>query len=295
MHPLNGQKAPLSFEGKILNHFSLAVFFTIAIFPIIFSILFSLIYSIGLYGFFGTGLNFEYFARIFTSSEILPAFILSSYVGFISTFFIVLIALFLSLYFGASIKSGRFSFALYIPLILPSAVGALFIYLLLSDSGLVARLLLSLGLIEQIGKMPALVNDRFAIGIILTHVGLGVPFFTILFSQIREKARLNEVEQLCQSLGASHKTALHKIIIPIILFRAKPQILLSFIFVFGSFEIPAILGRHTPEMISVLAVRKMGLFDIAQKPEAFVVAFLYSLVVVGLLLAFYRRGNSHAG
>ena len=278
-------RSPAIKQNQALNITGLSLFFFFAVFPIVFSIGFSLIYSLGLFGFFGTGFTLDYFAKIFYASEIFPAFILSSYVAGLSTVFTVGLGLFVALYFGSSIKKGKLSIAIYIPLIMPSAVAALFVYLLLSDSGLVARSFGMLGF----NQLPAMVNDPFAFGIIVTHVGLGVPFFALLFAQIAEKSRLNEVKNLCFSLGANTAQATRKAIVPILLYRARPQILLSFIFVFGSFEIPAILGQHNPEMISVLAVRKLGLFDIGQKPEAFVVACLYSLVVVILLAFFYKR------
>lgn len=283
--PSKNKPSPALLQTKVLNITGFGLFFVFAIFPIIFSIGFSLIYSLGLFGFFGTGFTLEYFAKIFYASEIFPAFMLSSYIAIISTTLTVGLGLFIALYLGNSIKDGRLSLAIYMPLIMPTAVAALFVYLLLSDSGLMARLLSNIGF----NNLPPMVNDRFAIGIIITHVGLGVPFFALLFAQISEKARLNEVKNLCLALGANTSQATRKAIIPILLFRARPQILLSFIFVFGSFEIPAILGQHSPEMISVLAVRKLGLFDIGQKPEAFVVAFIYSIVIIGLLWFFYKK------
>ncbi len=286
----NNQQSPALSQSKMLNITGFGLFFVLAIFPIVFSIGFSLIYSLGLFGFFGTGFTMEYFAKIFSATEILPAFILSSYVAAMSTVFTVGLGLFIALYLGRSIKKGSLSLAIYIPLIMPSAVAALFVYLLLSDSGLLARSFGAMG----IDGLPPMVNDSFAIGIIITHVGLGVPFFALLFAQIAEKSRMSEVKNLCHSLGANTLQATHKAIVPILLYRARPQILLSFIFVFGSFEIPAILGQHTPEMISVLAVRKLGLFDIGQKPEAFVVAFIYSIVVIGLLWFFYKKRDRNA-
>ena len=57
----------------------------------------------------------------------------------------------------------------------------------------------------------------------------------------------------------------------------------------GSFEIPLLLGPQSPQMISVLARRKFGLFDLEQKPQAFIIALLYTGLVVALLLVFLRR------
>ena len=42
-------------------------------------------------------------------------------------------------------------------------------------------------------------------------------------------------------------------------------------------------------MLSVLAVRKLGLFDVGQKPEAYVVAFIYCVLVLLILMLFFKR------
>ncbi len=43
-------------------------------------------------------------------------------------------------------------------------------------------------------------------------------------------------------------------------------------------------------MLSVLTYRKYSLFDIAQKPEAYILALAYAAVVLGLV-AFVFRGR----
>jgi len=163
------------------------------------------------------------------------------------------------------------------------------VWLLLGGGGLVSRLVFAMGLTSGSADFPALVNDPFAIGIIAAHVGIGAPFFMILFSQISQKERTDWLASLARALGASPAQALMKVVIPVLLFRARAQVVLSFIFVFGSFEIPAILGSHSSEMISVQAVRKLGMLELSQRPEAYVIACLYSLVVVFAVLFLMRE------
>ena len=42
-------------------------------------------------------------------------------------------------------------------------------------------------------------------------------------------------------------------------------------------------------MLSVLTVKKFERFDLADKPEAFIVALLYMTVVVTLLIVVFRK------
>jgi putative spermidine/putrescine transport system permease protein len=279
---------PTTRQGRILDFAGLWIFVLLSIAPVVFSIIFALVYALGLYGFSGTGLSFEYFTRIWSENEILPSFFLSFYVAGVGTVLTVGLGLFIALYLGQAIRRGALSILIYLPLILPSAVGALFIYLLLANAGVVARILFNVGIINEMQTFPAMVNDPWAIGIILAHLGLGAPFFAILFAQLYDHEKLDEINNLSSSLGASKWQSLRQAVLPLLLWRARPQIILSFIFVFGSFEIPAILGRHAPEMLSVLAVRKLGLFDVGQRPEAYVVAFIYCMLVLTILTVFFR-------
>ena len=235
---------PATREGRILDHAGLSLFALLSILPVVFSILFSALYSLGLYGLFGTGLTFEYFARIWSENEILPSFLLSFYVAGVGTILTVGLGLFIALYLGQAIRRGTLSILIYLPLILPSAVAALFIYLLLANSGVVARILFGIGAIGDMQAFPPMVNDPWAIGIILAHLGLGAPFFAILFAQLYDREKLGEIDSLSSSLGANKWQSLSRAVLPVLLWRARPQIILSFIFVFGSFEIPAILGRR---------------------------------------------------
>ncbi|MGY8986300.1 MAG: hypothetical protein ACKVIX_06685 [Sphingomonadales bacterium] len=270
-------------EGLRLSQIGLTLFWVLAIFPVAFSILYALSYSLGLIGYLNDGLTFEYFKRIWQNNEILPSFILSFYISFMSTSLTVFLGLLITTGLWNSMQKGILSVLIYLPLILPSAVAGLFVYLFLSSSGILSRVFIKLGFIQSMQDFPALINDPWAIGIIVAQVGIGTPFFALLFSQIFNIEKLKDIQNLAYSLGATKFDVFRRTTLPILLLKSRHQIILSFIFVFGSFEIPSILGQHAPEMISVLAIRKMGLFEIGQKPEAFVVAFLYCLVVIGIL------------
>ena len=78
---------------------------------------------------------------------------------------------------------------------------------------------------------------------------------------------------------------------PLLLSRAKANLALFFIAVAGSFEIPLLLGAQHPQMISVLAWRRFGRFDLADKPSAFIVSLLYTVAVLVVLAVFFRRSS----
>ena len=61
-----------------------------------------------------------------------------------------------------------------------------------------------------------------------------------------------------------------------------------FAFMFGSFEIPLLLGVRYPEVLPVMAYRHYIDPDLMQRPAAMTIGIVISVIVV-LLLIIYRR------
>ncbi|MBK8555069.1 MAG: hypothetical protein IPL65_04535 [Lewinellaceae bacterium] len=51
------------------------------------------------------------------------------------------------------------------------------------------------------------------------------------------------------------------------------------IILFGAYEVPLVLGRQHPRMISVLIAQKFGRFDLLALPQAYVLTVMYALLV----------------
>jgi putative spermidine/putrescine transport system permease protein len=74
--------------------------------------------------------------------------------------------------------------------------------------------------------------------------------------------------------------------------RGRQMIILTFLLNLGSYEIPLLLGRQSPQMFSVLTQRKFGQYNLLERPEAFVLATTYLLLVglgVKLMLVWRRK------
>lgn len=270
-------------EQGFVDRLGLALLALLVGAPIVFSLLYALLYSFGLAGLLDRGPTLEHWAEVLGSVEIRGALGLSLGVAAVTVVLTTVLSLMLALGLGRSIDRGALSFALYLPLALPGAVAAFLALQLLSGGGLLARFLTALGWLERPSAMPPLVHDRWAVAIIATHVALAVPFFTLLFRALHASERVEELARLARSLGASRWQALRRVTLPVLLRRSTSNLVLFFVVVLGSFEIPLLLGRQTPEMLSVLTFRKFALYDLGQKPEAYVVALLYSAVVFALL------------
>lgn len=263
-----------------LAGFGLAGFLALAVLPVIAGLLYAGAYSLGLSGLLSKGFTAAYLSELLTGGEIWLSLGVSMYIA--------LVAVALSALCGGSLalSLGKASSTpLYLPLVLPAAVAAFFVFQLLADAGLLARLCRWLGLIRQPGDLPALVHDTFGIGIVSAHMLTAVPFFALLYRHIYQHEKLAELWRLTQTLGGTRVGYLRRVLLPVFLQKSRPQLLLYFIAVMGAYEIPLLLGRQSPQMISVLTMRKYQMFDLQQKPVAYIAALLYTLVVMVLLAA----------
>lgn len=269
----------------------LVLFVGIAILPIGFSLCYAAAYSVGAVGLLSDGLTAVHWAVLLEETEIWAAFGWSLYVAALTVTITVGAALVLALYLRQPLTHGPLSYIIYFPLALPGTVAAFLIFQVFSGAGYASRVALKLGLVETASAFPGFVNDAWGIGIVAAHVSIAAPFFMLLFVQVYDGERVGELTRLAGTLGAGRGQQLFRVAVPILLKKSLTNIVLLFIAVLGSYEIPLLLGRQSPQMVSVLTMRKYQLFDLADKPEAFIVALLYTALVLALITAVFRKGG----
>src|SRR5436309_2480456 len=166
--------------------------------------------------------------RTISSPEVSSSLIFSLYIATVTILVAVISALFLSFRLLTEIRHQWFSTILYFPLAIPAVVAAFFTFQVLSKAGLLSRVVFQAGWIPSLEQFPDLINDRFGVGIIATHVMMSLPFFTILFSALYDAEKIEELHRLAQTLGATETQASLKVGVPILFHRAFPTIILYF-------------------------------------------------------------------
>lgn len=276
----------------LLTHPGLWPFLVLTAAPVLASLLYATAYTFGAAGWLSRGLTLEHWRRVAGSHEVWAALGLSAYVAVMVVVLTLLLALPLALVLRKRLQSGLLSYLLALPMTVPGTVAALLALHVLGSAGLLSRLAFRLGLTHGMADFPVLVHDAALAGVIACHVALAVPFFTLLFAELHVSEQLEALGMLAASLGAGRWQRLRLVTLPVLLAGALPSFGLLFVLVFGSFEIPWLLGRQAPQMLSVLTYRKYALFDLAQKPEAFILALGYTVAVFGLAAAVtWRRGR----
>lgn len=262
--------------------------------PLVLSLGYAILYSFGFVGALSNGFTLEHWQKLFADSSTLTSFFYSAAIAFVTVALSVSLALFIALKYGEAFRKGALSSIIYLPLAFPAMVSAFVAFQALSKAGALSRISYQLGLTGSIDAFPDLVNDAWGIGIITAHLFLCAPFFVLLFINRIQTERVKEYLQLAESLGAARQQALRRIAIPLLIKKTVPNILLYFIFIFGSYEIPILLGRSNPEMVSVLAVRKLQKFNLFDIPQGYAIAILYTVITLTLLVfALQKQKSAH--
>ncbi|MEO7530057.1 MAG: ABC transporter permease subunit, partial [Sediminibacterium sp.] len=244
---------------NLLAYFFLILFAAV---PLLAGVTFAISYSMGWVGALHSGTTFDNWKKVFSESDTPLAFLYSTVIALVALTLSVLIGLLTAVKYHKWFTTGILSFIIYIPLAFPGIVAAFFFFQFLTKAGFLSRIFYQLHFTRTIDQFPDLVNDFYGIGILITLSFLSFPFFVLLFTNLIKTERINEFRFLAETMGASKNESLKKIAVPILLKKALPNCILHFIFILGSFEIPLLLGRSRPEMISVLAIRKLQKFDL---------------------------------
>ena len=271
---------------NIIAYLLLLVF---AVMPLVLGLGYALLYSFGLAGALQSGFTLSNWQKLFAESEVISSFAYSAALALTSIIISVSMALFTTVKYPAMFGKGLFNYIIYLPLAFPAMVAAFFFFQFLSKAGILARLFFQLHIISSINQFPDLVNDRWGIAIIVTQVFLSCPFFILLLGNLYVTERVTDYILLSESLGATHKQSVQKIAIPMLLHKCFPTMILYFIFMFGAYEVPVLLGRSNPEMVSVLAVRKLQRFNLLDIPQGYAIAILYTLVVFVLIVFMLKK------
>lgn len=168
----------------------------------------------------------------------------------------------------------------------PHLVGAAAVGLLLADSGMIARLL-------QVpeGAWPSFVGGPWWAAVILEYAWKESAFVALVVvgTLTTRVARFDETAAL---LGAGRATRLRLVLIPLAMPSVVIAAAITFVYTLGSYEVAWLLGRTSPEPLSVIAMRLSNEVSLTARPEAAAVAMVTivtSAVVAAVALLVLRR------
>jgi putative spermidine/putrescine transport system permease protein len=235
----------------------------------------------------------ENYVDVVTDSTFLSSLWQTFRIALISTVgsAVIAVAIVMVLRFGFT-GSRLTTFIFQIPLPVPHLVAASGLLVLITQSGIFARIAAALGFIDRPADFPVLVFDRPGIGIILTFFWKEVPFIGLVVLAILRSIG-PQYEELAQTLGAGPWQRFRYVLLPLIMPGLLSTSIIVFAFTFANYEIPLLLGVRSPTTLPVLAFQLYRDPDLGRRPQAMAISVILAVISLLLLVA-YRRLSRYA-
>jgi putative spermidine/putrescine transport system permease protein len=171
---------------------------------------------------------------------------------------------------------------LSIPLSVAHIVVVLLVVVMFGSSGIFARVLYAMGVIDSAQSLPSVIGAFSGWGIILVFMFKEIPYITLctvtLMANIGDR-----YSEAALSLGASPLRTFFTITLPLCKNPIIRASLVVFAFAFGSYEIPYLLGTSSPRTIAVLAFYEFQNNSIVNRSYAMTLVTI--MIVITLVVA----------
>lgn len=220
--------------------------------------------------------------RVLADSSFYASFGFSFYVAFFSAGLSVVFGTALAYLIWRMPPGWRSLAVIYkVPLVLPHIAVAFIVLVLWTQSGFVASIGHSLGLIDRPAQFPPLLFAGNGLGLILAYTYKGSAFVILMVHAVlfRLDQRLPATAAM---LGASRWTVFFRVVLPHLGPVLNTSFIILFLYSFGAFDIPFLLSESYPGMLSIKVYNLYFQRDLVHRPEAMAV-----LVVMFIFSAFF--------
>jgi putative spermidine/putrescine transport system permease protein len=246
-----------------------------------------LVQSLGYIPAFGlTKPTLQYYMQVFSRTDFLSAVWVSMRIALWSTVFSVILGVLIAM---ALIKcrrtKGGMIYAIRLPILVPHAVVAVFVIQILSQTGLVARGAHMLGLLEDYTAFPQLLFTPSYLGTILAYLWKEAPFvayFVLAFMS----GISDTLGEAAENLGASSVRSFWEVTLPLSIPVISKAGLIIFIFAFGGYELPLLLGSTLPKALAVQTHLMYMSPDLLQRPLAMAMNGVVLLLSAGMAILY---------
>ena len=222
-------------------------------------------------------LSFKHYANVFANKEFINSLLVSLRIAFQSG---VLAAVLGTLLCAALVKlkhgHGAMLYVVRLPILVPHVVVALFTFILLAQTGTVARVLYALGLISDSSQFPLLLYTEKYYGVVLSYLWKEIPF--VAYFTLALMASVSEtLGEAAENLGASPLKSFFSVTLPLSFPAISKAFIIIFIFAFGGYELPLLLGATLPKALPVYAYIAYMNPDLKLRPDAMAV---YGVILI---------------
>ncbi len=253
--------------------------------PVLVGVAYSAAAAIGLAGAGAGQATTAHLTRVFGERATWTGLAWSLWVAGLSTLLATVGAVGVTMAFRRSRLTDRLGRALAtVALPIPHLVAALLGLWVLGQSGMLARLARAAGLIAGPSAMPALVYDRYGIGLALAITWKELAFLTIVASALLA-TRAADTEETARTLGAGRWATFRRVTWPVLWRGLAPAVVAVFVFAVGNWEMAALLAPSDPLALPLLLADRAADPDLTRRGDAHVVALLLFGVGAAAVLA----------
>lgn len=258
-----------------------------------------LVQSFGLIPAFGlTVPTLEYYRSIFTSPDFVSSLMVSLKIALDTSAAACLLGVALAMALIRLKKTaGGTVYLVRFPILVPHAVVAVFMIQLLGQTGLIARLGYALGLLEDFSQFPQLLYTPGYGGAILAYLWKEIPF--VAYFVLAFMGSISEtLGEAAENLGASPVRSFFHVTLPLSIPVIARAFLIIFIFAFGGYELPLLLGTTLPKALPVQAYLAYMNPELRLRPLAMAmngVILILSLAMAGAYWLLIRRVSRKLG
>lgn len=245
--------------------------------------------SLGVIPAFGlTEPTFKYYKEILSRPDIVKSITYSLYIAFTSAALAVLIGVGMcAVLVMTTDTKGKGMRIIQLPIIVPHVVVALFVVNILSQNGLLARLLCAMGFIKEQQDFVQLLYSTNGVGVIIAYLWKEIPF--VIYFVIALMTNINgSLGEAAINLGASRMKAFMKVTLPLCRRAIGSSFLIIFTFALGAYELPLLLGPTSPEALPILAHTQYIHPDLENRPYAMALNGIIIIISMICAVAYFR-------
>ncbi len=187
--------------------------------------------------------------------------------------------------------SGGMLTIVQMPILVPHAVVAVFTVALLTQNGIIPRILYAAGLLHNYSNFPDFLYGTSYTGAILAYIWKEAPFVAY-FTLALMKSVGETLGEAAENLGASPLRSFFDITLPMSMPAISQAFLIIFIFAFGGYEVPLLLGATLPKAFPVATYIEFQAPDLRDRPYAMamngITLILSALMALAYALLMHR-------
>ncbi len=232
------------------------------------------------------------YKELFLNKWFYESFIFSIKVAFFSALISIIIGtIFSYLLWKLPLNIQKYLIIYKIPLILPHITVAFIIIIIFSKTGILSSFLYNIGLIVNNAQFPSLLYQKSGFDIITAYIYKEVPFVILMVFAVLIKFDIRLIET-AKMLGAGRIKIFFKIVLPFLFPVINTTFIILFIYSFGAFDIPFIIGQSYPGMLSIHVFNYFFEKDLYYRPIAMailIIMLIFSIIFIYIYIKIAKK------